>query len=740
MGFEIGKVTRLRLGYVGEDVARKIEIDVSSWLDKWPDALIHMTVKRPNEDDLYIPATDIKDGMLVWEILQSDVAIGGVGLAQIRALDRASGACYMSRVVETTIDNSMDGATDENAPDKSAGWVNQVLEAAAAVEDREEELTALVGEAKDSIATANSAAANADASADEATAAAGEAHDAADRADAAEKAAVEATEAAGKATTGANDATTAANEAAKNATDAASAAVASANKADDATDAANNAAAGATDAAKTAQTAAAAANAGAAAATEAKNAANRAASTAENAGIAAQNAAQRAEDAAVKAESISGLPENSVASQMLVSDGVGGAYWASRLAYDYGATEILPETTLAYNSGAHGYLFFTDALSDVVVGKAYMVTIDSKHKYVGIARRGVYGGTPCIGFGNPYIFPLVPGDAPLQEPWYDQTLWFAVIFPPAPSADGTANGVFFTVPGAPTESITVSIHLCDQKKLDARFLPDDIGGGLPTGGEPYKQLVTDGEGKTVWEDRLAYSGGSVEILPETALQGADDDGDGVNDMFVLTQPVNDPLVTGEMYTVIYNGAAYDCVATEMNGEHGLGNIGLITGTGDTGEPFVFSTVNDADSNEAGVYGMAMPLDGAASVTLSITKEAVRTIDEKWLPASAREKLKVYAPDDTYTENGFISPHAYKDAECTDMYTYNELKAAGLQGFTLFIKHYPSGVYMECAPMSIVADDTTRSFAIGLTIFTEYMHGIKTVFQILQCSDSSLNLD
>lgn len=33
----------------------------------------------------------------------------------------------------------------------------------------------------------------------------------------------------------------------------------------------------------------------------------------------------------------------------------------------------------------------------------------------------------------------------------------------------------------------------------------EMGGGMPEGGEPYQQLVTDGEGKTVWEDRLAYS-------------------------------------------------------------------------------------------------------------------------------------------------------------------------------------------------------------------------------------------
>ena len=33
------------------------------------------------------------------------------------------------------------------------------------------------------------------------------------------------------------------------------------------------------------------------------------------------------------------------------------------------------------------------------------------------------------------------------------------------------------------------------------------GGGLPTGGAAYQQLVTDGEGNAKWEDRLAYSDG-----------------------------------------------------------------------------------------------------------------------------------------------------------------------------------------------------------------------------------------
>ena len=37
------------------------------------------------------------------------------------------------------------------------------------------------------------------------------------------------------------------------------------------------------------------------------------------------------------------------------------------------------------------------------------------------------------------------------------------------------------------------------------------GGGLPSGGIPYQQLVTDGDGKTKWEDRLAYDDSKVVV-------------------------------------------------------------------------------------------------------------------------------------------------------------------------------------------------------------------------------------
>lgn len=135
MGFEIGRITRLNLGYVGENESRTIEVDVSDWLERWPDAIIALQVQRPTEDALYIAATELEDGVLRWTITSEDVAIEGRGMAQFRAVDPASGVCHKSRTVGTMVAWSLGGDDGAEVPDASQNWVNQVLEAAKRAED-----------------------------------------------------------------------------------------------------------------------------------------------------------------------------------------------------------------------------------------------------------------------------------------------------------------------------------------------------------------------------------------------------------------------------------------------------------------------------------------------------------------------------------------------------------------------------------------------------------------------------
>lgn len=724
MGFEIGKVTRLRLGYVGEHVARKIEIDVSAWLDKWPDALIHMTVKRPNEDDLYIPATDIKNGMLVWEILQSDIAIGGVGVAQIRALDRASGACYMSRVVETIIDNSMDGATDENAPDKAAGWVNRVIEAAASVADRAEELDALVDEASDAIESADTAAANAgEAAADAwkyaetantaamaANQAEQQAKTAADNADAAAEDADRAADNATSASEAANDAAAAAmnaaqeaNASATNADSMAVVALSAANSAsaaaDEASVAARNANAAAADtraatqavnaAIETAQDAAneatKAATAASASSTEADAAAQRASSAATNANnkaaeagtaanaatsaasnanaatssanaaaTAANNAAKEANTAAANAEVVAnltveaetlnpgsqataqykggkltlgiprgedgssgaGMPVGEAPYQMLVTDPDGNAQWVDRTHYEYPGETIIPLHDMEMKNG---YKAFTEPFERIPTpGRTYHITYYGYH-YDVVAEEWMDGDVRCISLGNKRLI----GGYISPEP-------FIFVF----YADGKqilgAYG-YFSCDSDTADSIAVSIESVGElKKIDPKFLPEGSGGGLPTGGEPYKQLVTDGEGNAVWEDRLAYENNNAVVLPETELVGG---GDG---QFYYMGKYDATVQPGDKCVVTYNGVDYSLTAGTIT-EGGtdivvLGNLGAVTGTGDTGEPFLYMIVPDEVAASVGATGMVIPFDGAETVTVKITGGAsVEKVDPKFLP-------------------------------------------------------------------------------------------------------------
>ena len=115
--------------------------------------------------------------------------------------------------------------------------------------------------------------------------------------------------------------------------------------------------------------------------------------------------------------------------------------------------------------------------------------------------------------------------------------------------------------------------------------------------------------------------GIVEILPELTAEVGEDSG-------VAMLPAAH-IIVGNLYTVTYNGTAYECVANEADPlESGtmlpaLGNMGGVDG----GEPFFIMV------DESAGEGILFPLDGATSVTLSIKGEGttIHPLDAKFLP-------------------------------------------------------------------------------------------------------------
>ena len=132
MAIKIENLTRLPLGYVGENGSRTISIDVSAWLNEYPDALIMIQVIRPEDHYKYPAAYTIQDGVLHWTVDAGELAYAGKGFAQISLYDPESKREYKSRVVGTIVSGSLEDFNDEQLAesDPASKWVNNVLLAA----------------------------------------------------------------------------------------------------------------------------------------------------------------------------------------------------------------------------------------------------------------------------------------------------------------------------------------------------------------------------------------------------------------------------------------------------------------------------------------------------------------------------------------------------------------------------------------------------------------------------------
>lgn len=137
--FEIGRLTRLELGYVGETESRVIRIDMSEWLERWPDGAVAIDVLKPGRKEYYLADTEVTDGILEWTLSYTDVSIAGRGLAQVSIYEFSTGKVYKSRTVETIIKASADMEEDLEAPHPMDTWVARAVaakeEALAAADD-----------------------------------------------------------------------------------------------------------------------------------------------------------------------------------------------------------------------------------------------------------------------------------------------------------------------------------------------------------------------------------------------------------------------------------------------------------------------------------------------------------------------------------------------------------------------------------------------------------------------------
>lgn len=159
-----------------------------------------------------------------------------------------------------------------------------------------------------------------------------------------------------------------------------------------------------------------------------------------------------------------------------------------------------------------------------------------------------------------------------------------------------------------------------------RVASDMVGGsGLPEGGEPYKQLVTDGEGKTVWEERLAYERFTKGASLEPREYGFNED-HGLN--FLALSDFHPTVNDGDVLQMSFDGQNYTFTLTwnDQFNSFAFGNVAKMEGNGDTGEPFV----GTLDSKNGFVLAT---FDSAANHTIGIelNNKTIHKIPSKYIP-------------------------------------------------------------------------------------------------------------
>ena len=123
--YNVEKLGTINIGRHGENLARVIEIDVSSMLKQWPDATITLLVKRNKDEAPYVAVTELVDGILYWPVTRAETAVPGNGLIEIRATRGETIAKSVTGFIRVSA--ALTGNETE-PPEQAKSWVDQVIE------------------------------------------------------------------------------------------------------------------------------------------------------------------------------------------------------------------------------------------------------------------------------------------------------------------------------------------------------------------------------------------------------------------------------------------------------------------------------------------------------------------------------------------------------------------------------------------------------------------------------------
>lgn len=200
-----------------------------------------------------------------------------------------------------------------------------------------------------------------------------------------------------------------------------------------------------------------------------------------------------------------------------------------------------------------------------------------------------YDGDTFLGqdikywFGNPSLFEQEDNGVPFAVAIYDG---------PA-NANNEVKGILIALNGT-TGEVVLSIRHKEIHKIPDKYLPDGKAGK-----DEETYFLTEQE---VTFAAMEEMGGS----------------------FVSVINMDIELIAGDTYIVNYDGVEYECVWAFNSGSYVMGNTGLISGEGDTGEPFVMMLF-------AGLYLMMSLSQEAGTHIISIKGMKPVVMKEKYIP-------------------------------------------------------------------------------------------------------------
>ena len=116
----------LPLGKQGENMARKIQFDLSRWISNFGPGTVQLLHQRSGDEAPYPVAVEREGNLAVWTVTRADTAAAGTGRAELQyyvgdAL--AKSETWMTKVLPAL------GDASEMPPEAQQGWVDQVLQA-----------------------------------------------------------------------------------------------------------------------------------------------------------------------------------------------------------------------------------------------------------------------------------------------------------------------------------------------------------------------------------------------------------------------------------------------------------------------------------------------------------------------------------------------------------------------------------------------------------------------------------